>query len=71
MISVEAGNSRGLPSPTVLEALEGTTVLRTDLHGWVELTSDGEHLWVEVERDLEDKVGENKQDQNPRSKKQP
>jgi competence protein ComEC len=60
MISVEAGNSRGLPSPTVLEALEGTTVLRTDLHGWVELTSDGKQLWAEVERGLEDRTGENK-----------
>jgi len=50
MISVEAGNSRGLPSPEVLEALEGTTVLRTDLNGWIELKTDGERLWVEVER---------------------
>jgi competence protein ComEC len=50
MISVQAGNSRGLPSPDVLDSLTGTTVLRTDLHGWIELTSDGENLWVEVER---------------------
>jgi len=50
MISIETGNSRGLPSPEVLEALEGTTVLRTDLNGWIELKTDGERLWVEVER---------------------
>ena len=50
LISVEAGNSRGLPSPEVLEVLDGTTVLRTDLNGWIELMSDGEQLWVEVER---------------------
>jgi beta-lactamase superfamily II metal-dependent hydrolase len=59
MISVEAGNNRGLPSPTVLQTLEGTTVLRTDLHGWIELTSDGKQLWVEVERDIKDKINEN------------
>jgi competence protein ComEC len=51
LISVEAGNSRGLPSLEVIEALEGRNVLRTDLNGWIELTTDGEHLWAEVERD--------------------
>ncbi len=50
MISLDAGNRRGLPSPEVLEALQGTTLLRTDLNGWIELTSDGERMWVEVER---------------------
>jgi len=50
LISVEAGNERGLPSPETLNALAGTTVLRTDLNGWIELTSDGERLWVEAER---------------------
>jgi competence protein ComEC len=50
LISVEAGNRRGLPSPETLAALAGSTVLRTDLNGWIELTSDGEQLWVEVER---------------------
>lgn len=50
LISVEAGNWRGLPSPELLEGLEGMTVLRTDIHGSVELISDGERLWVWVER---------------------
>jgi competence protein ComEC len=57
MISVEAGSSRDLPSPEVLDALRDTTVLRTDLHGWIELTSDGEQLWVEVERKDGDEPG--------------
>jgi beta-lactamase superfamily II metal-dependent hydrolase len=34
----------------VLDSLAHTTVLRTDLHGWIELTSDGEKLWAETER---------------------
>jgi len=50
LISLEAGNRDGLPAPEVLQALEGRTVLRTDHHGWIALASDGERLWVEVER---------------------
>jgi competence protein ComEC len=50
LISVEAGNSRGLPSPEVLEVLEGTTILRTDRNGWIELATDGIQLWVQVEK---------------------
>jgi competence protein ComEC len=50
LASVEAGNRRGLPSPTVLEALAGTTVLRTDVNGWIHISTDGEQMWTEVER---------------------
>jgi beta-lactamase superfamily II metal-dependent hydrolase len=50
LISVEPGNRGGLPSAETLSALGGSTVLRTDLNGWIELTSDGEQLWLEVER---------------------
>jgi hypothetical protein len=50
LLSVEAGNREGLPSPEVLKALQGYTLLRTDRHGWIEITTDGEQMWVEVER---------------------
>jgi competence protein ComEC len=50
LLSVEAGNREGLPSPETLEALEGYALLRTDRNGWVEITTDGERMWVEVER---------------------
>ncbi len=50
VIPVEAKNKRGLPSPEVLEALQGITVLRTDLNGWIAFRTDGERLWVEVEQ---------------------
>ena len=36
--------------PQALEALQGYTLLRTDRNGWIELSTDGEQLWVEVER---------------------
>ncbi len=48
--SIEAGDRRGRPDRETLDALTGTTVLRTDLHGWIRLSTDGERLWVEVER---------------------
>jgi len=50
LLSVEAGNEDNLPSWETLQALEGYTLLRTDENGWIELTTDGEELWVEVER---------------------
>ena len=50
MVSVSTADKQGLPSPETLEALQGYTVLRTDRNGWIELTTDGEQMWVEVER---------------------
>lgn len=50
LVSVEAGSRRGLPSPVVLDALAGTTVLRTDVNGWIHVSTDGEQMWTEVER---------------------
>jgi competence protein ComEC len=50
VISVDSGNLRGLPSQEVLQTLEGMTLLRTDLNGWIEIRTDGERMWVEVER---------------------
>jgi beta-lactamase superfamily II metal-dependent hydrolase len=50
VISVSAADQEGLPCPETLELLQGYTILRTDRHGWIELSSDGEQMWVEVER---------------------
>ncbi len=50
LLSVEAGNQKGLPSPRLLDELSGRSILRTDQHGWIELSTDGQQLWVEVER---------------------
>ena len=41
IISVDAGNLKGLPSQEVLQSLSGITILRTDLHGWIHLETDG------------------------------
>ena len=50
IVSVGDGNPYGHPSPTVLERLDGTLLLRTDQHGAVRLSTDGRTLWVQTER---------------------
>jgi competence protein ComEC len=49
LFSVAAGNAESLPSMETLTAVEGYTLLRTDENGWIELTTDGERMWAEVE----------------------
>jgi competence protein ComEC len=50
LISVAAADPEGLPSPEVLDLLHGYIVLRTDRNGWIELSTDGQQLWVEAAR---------------------
>lgn len=50
VISVGAGNRFGHPSREVVERLAGARVYRTDQQGTVELTTDGNRLWVKTER---------------------
>jgi competence protein ComEC len=50
LLSVSPKDATGLPSPEALKVVEGYTVLRTDRNGWIELTTDGEQMWVEVEK---------------------
>ena len=52
LLSVVADDFDGPPSPETIEAVEGYTLLRTDRNGWIELTTDGEQLLVEVESKL-------------------
>jgi competence protein ComEC len=50
LLSVEAGDKDGLPDQTVLDSLEGYSLLRTDLNGWISVSTDGTEMRVEVER---------------------
>ncbi len=50
LLSVASAGRRGLPSPETLEAVQGYPLLRTDRNGWIHITTDGEKMWVEVER---------------------
>ena len=34
----------------VLDALAGRSILRTDVNGWIDVSTDGTQMWVNVER---------------------
>jgi hypothetical protein len=50
LLSLSTDDRERLPSPEALQAVEGYILLRTDRSGWIELSTDGESMWVEVER---------------------
>jgi competence protein ComEC len=50
LLSVGAGDEGSLLDPKLEAALGDYTLLRTDYNGWIHLSTDGEELWVEVER---------------------
>jgi competence protein ComEC len=50
IIPVGARNRTGHPSDQILGLLSGIPTYRTDLHGSVELRSDGHQIWVSPER---------------------
>lgn len=50
LLSVERANEDRLPSPEVMASLEGYALLRTDVNGWVRVSTDGEKFWVEIEK---------------------
>jgi competence protein ComEC len=50
LLSAAAQDETGMPSQDTLDALQGYTLLRTDLNGWVELSTDGKQVWVEAAR---------------------
>jgi beta-lactamase superfamily II metal-dependent hydrolase len=50
LLSLAEGDPEGLLSPETLAAVAGYPLLRTDVNGWIELSTDGEQMWVEAER---------------------
>lgn len=50
VISVAPADLNGLPDKDTLDAVADYSVLRTDLNGWIEVTSDGKQMWVQDER---------------------
>jgi competence protein ComEC len=53
VVTVGRDNDYGLPKAETLERLEPRPVFRTDVHGDIEISTDGSRLWVEVEREGE------------------
>ena len=50
LLSVAADDPSGLPDRETLDALGGYSLLRTDQQGWVHISTDGEQMWIEVEK---------------------
>jgi len=50
LLSVDAADENGMPDGEVLESVKDYELLRTDQNGWVEITTNGEQMWVNVER---------------------
>lgn len=50
LLSAVSGDRCGRsPSPETLEVVESYMLLRTERNSWIELTTVGEQMWVEVE----------------------
>ncbi len=50
VLSVAAGDQSGLPNKSVIESIHNKTLLRTDRNGWIEVTTDGASMWVDVQK---------------------
>ena len=50
LLSVEAGDKDGMPDAEILETIKDYSLLRTDESGWVEISTNGEQMWVTAER---------------------
>ena len=50
ILSVSAQDASGLPDTRLIESIRTPNLLRTDRDGWIEITTDGQQMWVEVER---------------------
>ena len=48
LFTLAAGDRCGLPSPKMLEAVRDYTLLRTDVNGWIELTTEGEQVILSI-----------------------
>ncbi|MCC6298705.1 MAG: ComEC/Rec2 family competence protein [Anaerolineales bacterium] len=53
VLNVAAGDINGMPDNQTLEAIKDYSLLRTDQNGWIEITTNGEQMWVNVERNGE------------------
>jgi hypothetical protein len=40
----------GRPAQELLTALEKVTLARTDVNGWIDLSTDGKQVWFETEK---------------------
>ncbi len=53
VLNVAAGDIDGMPDGETLEAIKDYALLRTDQNGWIEITTNGEQMWVNAEKNQE------------------
>jgi competence protein ComEC len=53
VLSVSAADENGMPDTEVMNTIKDYDLLRTDQNGWIEVTTDGTKMWVNVERQPE------------------
>jgi competence protein ComEC len=54
VLDVSAADENGMPDREVLDQLKDYDLLRTDRNGWIDVATDGGHMWVNVERAKDD-----------------
>jgi len=52
LLSVGAADKNGMPDGEVLNSVKDYALLRTDQNGWIEITTNGTQMWVNVERSV-------------------
>jgi competence protein ComEC len=50
ILSVGAGDKNGLPDEDALDAIVDYNLVRTDRDGWIEIETDGQQMWITVEK---------------------
>ncbi|HSG45110.1 MAG TPA: ComEC/Rec2 family competence protein [Anaerolineales bacterium] len=50
VLSVDAADQNGMPDSETLEIVKDYALLRTDVNGWIEVSTNGSQMWVNAER---------------------
>jgi len=52
VLSVSAADEYGMPDDDVMKTVKDYSLLRTNQNGWIEITTNGTQMWVNVERSV-------------------
>jgi len=60
ILSVDAADPNGMPDQDTLDAVKDYSLLRTDQNGWIEISTNGAKMWVDVERQAAEPISQEK-----------
>jgi beta-lactamase superfamily II metal-dependent hydrolase len=49
ILSVGPGDAKGRPEFEVTDLFDDVSVFRTDINGWIRVSTDGMSIWVDIE----------------------